>query len=198
MNQSEAQKRLEEALKTLRAVELPESLEVVAFERLLDAQGLPASPQPGSLGGSEPKASASPHSVAVASSDDSALTSLAKQFRSDLGDVTQVYDFQDGDLQLILRRDMLPEPSKKAVSMRHIGLLVAAGRQATGLEEWTAMTKLRDECRELGVLDSSNFSTEIGKLGFKVRGTGVKREVRATRHHLAEASDLLSQIVKAA
>jgi hypothetical protein len=196
MNPQSMKERLEAALETLKGIDLPENLQVVAFERLLDAHGLPRVER-STLTGELTKDSAGGEAsgdLEVAEAN-GLLAAIATQFRTSIESVGHVYEVRDGSIELILRRDMLPEPSKKAVSMRQVGLLVVAGRQAAGLEEWTPMSTLREECEEIGVLDSTNFSTEIGKLGFKVEGAGAKREIRATRHHFAEASDLLTQIL---
>jgi hypothetical protein len=196
MRPEEARKQLESAIETLKDLDLPDQLEVVAFERLLDAYGLPRSTHGPSVDDPQPGLIQQAERGDAINGGDGALRLIAQTLHSEFGSVAQIYDMQDGGIQLILRRDMLPDPTKKAVSMRHVGLLVVAGRQAGAIEEWTPVGVLRDECREVGVLDSSNFATEIGKLGFKVKGAGAKREVRATRHHLSEASDLIAEIVK--
>jgi hypothetical protein len=122
------------------------------------------------------------------------LAQVASRLNLSEESIAGVFEVEDGELQLILRRAMLPEPGKKAASMRHVALLVVVGRQAIEPDEWTPLDVVRDECREMGVLDPSNFATEIAKLDFKSRGDRSKRELKATRHHMAEVASLISDI----
>jgi hypothetical protein len=80
--------------------------------------------------------------------------------------------------------------------MKAIALLVAAGRQAAGMEEWTQATAIREVCRNFGVLDVANFATEVASLGdvFLVRGKGQSREFKVTRHGYEEAGRMALRI----
>lgn len=103
---------------------------------------------------------------------------------------------QDGEeLHLIVQRAKLPDSKRIAAAMRDVGLLVSAGRQAAGLEDWTTFKRLRDECEELKVLDTTNFSTEIKRLPARFQGPRNAQELKLTRHGLVEAKALIEKIV---
>ncbi len=88
---------------------------------------------------------------------------------------------------------MLPEPGRKAAAMRDIALLLVVGRQAAG-EEQTALAEVRQECEAVGVLDSPNFSSEISKLEFRIRGPRNDRTAKANRNHFEQAADLVRRM----
>lgn len=105
-----------------------------------------------------------------------------------------VYEEDGGSLHLIIRRDTLPDSRRLAAAMRDVSLLVSAGRQAAGLEEWTSFKRLREECEELKVLDGTNFSTEIKRLPARFQGSRANQELKLTRHGYAEAKRLIERI----
>lgn len=63
---------------------------------------------------------------------------------------------------------------------RSVALLVAGARQVSGLEQATSSEVIRQECKRLGVFDSGNFSTTIGRLKdwFNITGTGKTKAFR--------------------
>ncbi len=105
-----------------------------------------------------------------------------------------VYDIQTDRVDLVVHRSKLPK--QKAPAMKVVATLVAAGRQAAGIEDWTAAEVVRDACRQIGVFDRSNFAMEVASLGdvFLVRGKGQSREFKVTRHGYEEAGRLISQL----
>jgi hypothetical protein len=105
-----------------------------------------------------------------------------------------IYDTNSDGLELVLHRSKLP--IKKSPAMRVIALLVAASRQAAGIEDWTHVALIRDVCRQFGVLDPANFATEVGSLGdiFLVRGKGQSREFKVTRHGFEEAGQAILKL----
>jgi hypothetical protein len=193
--------KLQQAVEITNSVDVPAELRPLVFERVLDAVGLMAKTTaiPGGGGSILGLGGAQIEDVRRAREDvgdpSEGLLGAIRQ-KLDLPEemVSQIYEEQDGRVSLIVRRSMLPEPAKKAVSSRHVALLVAAGRQASGQEEWTPVAAIREECSELGVLDSSNFATDVAKLGWKARGSSRAREIRATRHHLEDAAQLIRSI----
>ncbi len=109
-----------------------------------------------------------------------------------------VYDRTDGDVELVIHRSKLPE--RKAPAMKAVAMLVAAGRQAAGLDDWTPVNVIREVCRHFGVLDLGNFATEVASLGdaFLVRGKGQSRAFKVTRHGFEEAGRLIASLVDSA
>ena len=123
------------------------------------------------------------------------LSTIAAKLGLDADDLSYVYEEDDGDLRLAVRRGMLP-PSR-AAAMRDSAQLVMVGRQLAGIGEWTTYEQLRNECAELGVLDSGNFATEIQTLDIRQQGDRNSREARLTRHGIDGAAALLRRMIEA-
>jgi len=84
--------------------------------------------------------------------------------------------------------------SKKQQAMREVAYLVAAGRQAIGLEEFTGWKTIRDTCENRGVLDSSNFGLAMGKLdgeGLRIKGKGAARELKINAAGYEKAGEII-------
>lgn len=128
-------------------------------------------------------------------SGDSLLAKVATKFGVDEDALSYLYEEDDGDLRLAIRRNMLPNPSSRAAAMRDVAQLAMAGRQAAEIAEWTPYEQLRAECEELGVLDRANFATEIQTLDIRYRGGRRTREARLNRHGLDEAATLIRRMI---
>jgi hypothetical protein len=200
----ELQERLKQAAAAVQEAGVPQDLRAVAFEHALDALGVgkPSWPAPSGTPGAltppfSPGASAGAQQLAVGGREAGAslFGAIASALSMDRDVVGRIYDEEDGQIRLIMKRTMLLEADKKAASMRHVALLVVVGRQAAGLEEYTPYDAIREECRELKVYDGPNFATEVGKLEFRTTGGRNSREARANRHHYDEAADLIRRIV---
>lgn len=191
LSPSELTNLLRRAAEAVEQAGLPEDLRPIAFQRSLDALG---------VGGGAAAGGNAPPLGAGADGDQrhtrEGLASIASRLGLDKELVASVFEEDDGQLRLIVKRAMLPEPSRKAASMRHVALLVTVGRQAAGLEEYTAYGSIREECRDLKVYDGPNFASEVGKLEFRTRGGRNSREARANRHHFDEAAALIRTIVQ--
>ena len=89
----------------------------------------------------------------------------------------------------------------KARATEQIALLVAAARQAAGLDEdgWTSVERIRDACENFKRYDSGNFASAIKGMDdvFTVRGSGRDRRVRMTAPAWQRAKELLSDLVGA-
>jgi hypothetical protein len=197
LSPDELQERLKQAADAVQEAKVPEDLRVVAFEHALDALGVGAAtlaargeqqqlPPNLSRGTQARGASGQPA--------DGMVDSIATALSLDRDLVGRIYDEEDGQVRLIVKRTMLPEVSKKAASMRHVALLVVVGRQAAGLDEYTPYDAIREECRELKVYDGPNFASEVGKLEFRTKGGRNTKEARANRHHYDEAGDLIRRM----
>jgi hypothetical protein len=195
---TELAERLREAAEIVKQAELPQNLQPVAYERTLDTLGVTAAARPApntttAAAGIVTDARAAPGGQATT---DGMLAAIASRLGLDPNFVARIYDEEDGQLRLILRKAMLPEPDRKAASMRHVALLLVVGRQAAGLEEHTPYDAIREECLELKVYDRPNFATEIGKLEFRTTGPRNSREARANRHHYEDAAQLIRRITQ--
>lgn len=128
--------------------------------------------------------------------------SVGASGRADLGWVAQataklrlensllesVFDIDASEPQLIVSRSRIP--GNRAAATRSIALLVAAVRQAGGVDAgWTAISIVRDVCRDYGVLDQANFAAHIGAMdGIALRGSGAAREIKVTMPGLEAAA----------
>ncbi len=191
LSPTELTRRLREAAEIVELAELPENLQPVAYGRSLDVLGVPAASQSASA-----TTAAGVHVRAPQAPATGMLGQIAQRLGLDPSLIPRVYDEDDGQLRLILRRSMLPEPDKKAASMRAVALLVVVGRQAAGVEEHTPHEVIREECRELKVYDRPNFASEIGKLEFRATGGRNTRAARANRHHYEDAAELIRRIAQ--
>lgn len=198
LSPTELKKRLKQATEAVEQAGVAEDLRPIAFQRSLDALGVGAVPV---------EATGTPQLEANARSDDDEngdvprgrmLGKLAARLGVDQEAVDRIFDEEAGVVRLILKRGMLPEPGRKAASMRDVALLVVIGRQAAGIEEYTAYDSIREECRELKVYDGPNFATEVAKLEFRTRGGRNSKEAKANRHHYDDAADLVRRMTQVA
>ena len=179
--------KLSSALEIVDAAKIPDDLRAVAFWQAcvaLDA-GVPFVPHNSST------------SSGGALGEDNLLGRIARRLSLDYEIVTAIFEEKEDEIQLIVPKGKLPNASSKAASMRDIALLLTAGRQAAELEDYTPLSLVRRECDELGVLDSGNFSAEVGRLGMRAQGGRNSREIRASRHQLEQAAELMSGIASA-
>lgn len=195
----EVTERLRQAAHAVQEAGLSEDLREIGFERALEALGLGASAPVAAAatsGGLQrvgvPEASVP---TVEASNDDSSLATIARRFELSQDSIDRIYEVEEGTVRLAIKRSMLPAPDRKAAAMRHVSLLVVAGRQAAGKEEQTPLAAVREECQALNVLDPPNFASEIGKLDFRLQGPRNDRTAKANRHHFEEAADLIREIL---
>lgn len=176
---------IREAIALIESTDVPDDLRPVAFTAAV-----------GMLAGSPPT-----ERLSLGGADaDSAPTSLLGKVAKRLGLSDELlpyfYEEDQGDLRLVIRRDMLPNPNSRAAAMRDVGLLVLAGRQAAEFEEWTRYETPRAECEELNVLDRANFAAELQTLDVRVRGSGRSKEAKLTRHGFDRASELVQTMAQ--
>lgn len=113
-------------------------------------------------------------------------------------DIDEAFDLAGGEMHVAIGPSRLP--SHKAAAMRDVALLICTARQAAGLEEdgFTSVSVVRDECRDLGVLDGGNFATEISGLDdfLSFRGSGRSRSLKVNRRGIEEAGQRLREILR--
>jgi hypothetical protein len=176
--------KLSAAQNIVNAADIPSDLRAVAFWQAFQAlEGGILGTEEGSLIQRDESAD-----------ENDLLAKCARRLNVSHDVVSAIFEQEGEGLQLIVPKGKLPNSNSKAASMRDIALLVAAGRQAAGLEDYTPLSIIREECAEFGLLDTNNFSTEIGRLGMRGQGGRNSREVRASRHQLEEAAELMSGI----
>lgn len=189
--------RLRQAARAVQQAELSDDLRSIGFERALDALGL-GSGAGAPAAASVPPLSHFPGPGAAANDGESSgglLAAIARRFELSVDKVERIYDTAGGTVRLAIKRSMLPNADRKAAAMRNVSLLVAAGRQASGAEDHTTISVMRDECDALNVLDGANFSSEIAKLDFRITGGRNSRTAKANRHHFDDAAQLVRRIL---
>jgi hypothetical protein len=183
---------LREAIEAVDEAQVPEDLRVPAFERafslIVGATGLTAAVE-------QPPAPTAEGTPGAGVGDP--LHALAARLGLDLATIADVY-YVDGDE---LGLSMAPSrfDSRKAGGTKQISLLVAAGRQGGGWEEWTPVRAIRETVRDYGRFDQANFATTIKNMGhaFNLRGRGQQAEVRVTRPGFEKAAQLIRELTEA-
>lgn len=122
---------------------------------------------------------------------------VAKALSVDVADVEEAFDLVDGHMHLTIPPSRLAP--QKAAAMREVALLVCTARQTASLEEdgYTSVDVIREECRDLGVLDAHNFAAEISRLDdtMSFRGTGRSRHLKVNRRGFEEAGRRLRELL---
>lgn len=168
-----------------------EGLRVVAFGKVIDlllgnVQASISRPNPNSRGGS----------VAASTDEGAMLQAIANRLKLDVEAVAQVFSIDDGELQLVIGPGKLNP--RKSGATKEIALLVAAGRQAAGIDdEWTSLGVIRKVCEDYRRLDSPNFAAAIKEMEdwFSFRGNGTNREVRMSRPAWEQARELIIRLI---
>jgi hypothetical protein len=126
--------------------------------------------------------------------DGSPLSRIAQALSLDQEIVGEVFNVVGGDIELIAAPGALAP--RTATATKEIALLVAAGRQGAGLEEWTPVSEVREWCENYRKLDSPNFSSTIKEMEdvLRFRGTPRKREIRMAKPAWEQAAALVRRL----
>lgn len=119
---------------------------------------------------------------------------IARRLRVDQQVVEHVYN-QEGDvLEIVVAPGRLSKKSSAAT--KQLAILTVAGRQAVGLEEWTAASVIREWCEHFKRLDSPNFAAALRELEslFTMRGSPRARQMRMTAPGWVEAARLVNEL----
>jgi hypothetical protein len=187
MTPDEVRKMMKEAVKAVQEADVPDDLRVVAFEKSFDAL----------IGGSDtaaPPAQEDDSRPLAVPMDGPSLAAIASRFGVDRGSIDETY-YVDGEaLGLAIAPARFQRT--KAAATQQVALLLGAGRQAGGWDDWTAVATIRSACRDYGFLDEANFATTIKRMGdvFSFRGRGRQLEVRVTRPGYERAADLVREL----
>jgi len=183
---------LAEAYKAVQDAGIPKELQQAAFEKAVDlasGDGVRIAPQTAF----ESAASAEP---ASAPAEDDLIGRIAQKLKLDRESVERIYDVSGDELRLVLPSPKLSSGKKPATE--EIALLVAAGRQAAGLDQETTDS---DYAREIAEhyrrYDQANFSRVIKDMHdvFIVRTNGRKKLLKMTQPGWEAACELASRIL---
>jgi hypothetical protein len=167
---------------------LPEALQAVAFGKVVDLLS-------GAGKGSQEKAKLQGSTTAGELVQGSPLERIAAKFNLDLDVVDQVLSADAESVHLIVAPGKLA--SSKTEGTQQIALLIAAGRQAAGLDqEWTSLNDIRGVAEEFKKYDGPNFAKHIRRMenDFNFKGSKQKLEVKVARPGWESAKALIVQL----
>lgn len=154
---------LTEALKDVEEADVPEDLREIAFAKAFDLRAgtVRAVPSTGA-GGVAGEGGAVPTTRGQLDAGGDPLARIAQRLGINAETVAEVFDVHEGEVELIIPAGKLP--TRVATATKEIALLVAGGRQAAGIEDWTSLDKIRDVCAYFRRLDSGNFAKTVREM----------------------------------
>lgn len=182
---------LQEAVAAVTAAKVPKDLRQEAFKAALAEVGFGAQ---GSTKSRPSKGTSEDHAQTPDRSRSS--NSMAQALDLDPAIVEQVYEVEDGQVHLLIKRSSLDNTKKNA--QQELAYLVLAGNRAAGLDDWVPLKLIADMAQDLGVHDS-NFSKRINAIkgdGIRVQGPNAKRELKINKAGLEKAAQIISRITE--
>lgn len=180
---------LKAALSDVQEAEIPEVLMPVAFEEALRLRRSDVKPSGNGGSGGSPGLAGTP------SSGGGGLSQVAVRFGVEAAQIAEVFVDRDEEIRLGIGAKALA--SSKASATKEISLLIAGARQAAGVEEWTSVNVIRDECKHYGKYDGANFGKTITEMEnfFQFTGKGQSREVKMRQPAWEAAGDLVRRVL---
>jgi hypothetical protein len=173
----EAREVLIATLKDVSETDVPPELRAIAFSKVFDLRargGAPAPPLPrdgggGGLGSQTP------------TNPEDKLAAIAAKIGTGRDVAAEVYEVVDDGLELIIPAGKLD--NRVAAGAKEIALLVAGGRQAAGIDDWTSIDVIRKVCGDFKKLDQGNFAKSIRQMEteFNRRETDKRPAVKMSR-----------------
>jgi hypothetical protein len=184
---------LREAAEAITAAKVPAKLHEIAFAKSLDhLLGTP--PQESQAADLRQTSERQQDSNQV-----DTLGRIAAKLKIGSAIAERVFAVDGDEVHLGVARKALADSRKAAT--QEIAYLIAAGRQASGLEEITAASVIRDVCEQVGVLDGNNYGAAIRELqghGFLIKGSGNSRELKINQVGYEKASEIVTCITSEA
>lgn len=177
------------AMEAVDKAGLPEEFRLKAFEKAVDLLAGTIVPRT-----AQPMSPSPDRQASVESSPSSALDRIAAKLKVDVDVLRDIYHEQNGELDILVPSTKL-EHGKKG-GTRQLALLVAAGRQAADIEDFTSFDKVREVADQYRKYDSPNFSRTLNEMEdeFSFRGDSRNRVVRVSRPGWEIASKLVSAL----
>jgi hypothetical protein len=185
-NMKQVEEVLRQAAEAVANAGIPDDLRAAAFERAVE---LIAGTTPTDQAGAPPSSARGPEVAGTP------IETIATKLKLDTELVGEAFHVDDnGELRLSFGPSKLEHQKSKAT--KQIALLLAAGRQGSGQEEWTETRTIRDAVQDFGKHDQANFATTITEMDdfFSMSGSGQSRKVKLNRTGFEEASKLIQQI----
>lgn len=119
---------------------------------------------------------------------------LSSAFGLDRDTLELVYDIREGEPHLVIAAKRFS--TQKAQATKELAQLIAAGRQAAGIEEWTTAGTIRPVVQDYGRLDVGNFASYLKQMDAVAvsRGNGRTREFKITRPGIENTADLIKTL----
>jgi hypothetical protein len=190
MDKSAVQQILEDANEVVKASKVGAELRTVAFEKAVDL-----------LAGQTRVAGATTHDGGGSGDGGGGqvvgdkAAALAKKMHIDASKIPYVYEFEDDDVSVTVKRSALADG--KAGATQELALLYAAARQAGGYDEsHTKVAGIRNRVESMGVLDKSNFAAHLTDKTdwFTHKGKAANREFKVTSTGYEEAGKIVLKI----
>lgn len=198
MDHDELASQLNTAAELVEAAGLPDDLRAVAFAKVLETIMRPA---PGNRVGTASNAQTGSRAQTggtETSDHGDAMARLATKLGIDPATAAKAYDIDEDGLHVVVAPSRLH--ANVTTAMRQVARLVAAGRQAAGLDlEWTAVSEIRRICEDRGRFSSGHFAEQVAQLdghGFRLRGSGQARELKANATGFEDAGQLVKELVE--
>jgi hypothetical protein len=184
---------LKRALSSISEAKIPDDLRVVAFAKAFDVLAADQAPMPHPT---LPSASGTAGPLPAAIRSGSSLGRIAQRLERTEAAIEALFHIEGDDLEVIVNPNKLD--SQKSKGTEQLAQLVAAGRQATGLDEdgWTNVDVIRGICEHFGRLDAGNFAATIKNMRdvFLVRGEGRGRKVKLTAPGWQKVAVLIDEL----
>jgi hypothetical protein len=190
MEKSAVQQILEDANEVVKASKVGAELRTVAFEKAVDL-----------LTGQMTRVAGATSHDGGGSGDGGGgevgdkAAALAKKMHIDASKIPYVYDFEDDDVSVTVKRSALADG--KAGATQELALLYAAARQAGGYDEsHTKVASIRNRVESMGVLDKGNFAAHLTDKTdwFTHKGKAANREFKVTSSGYEEAGKIVLKI----
>ncbi|MDQ2969474.1 MAG: hypothetical protein M3R37_14325 [Actinomycetota bacterium] len=180
------EKILSEAQGAVEGAGISDELREVAFGKAVDMLGGTVVPAA--------TAAASEQVDTGGGGGDDLLAKIAKKLGVDAKTADFFFDSDADDVTLVVPRSKLNP--KKSDATREVTLLYCAARQAGAYDAThTSVENIKTRVENMGVLDSSNFSTHLKNIeGLSVRGSGQSREFKVTSHGYEQAAKMMNRI----
>lgn len=177
-------KILREAFDAVKAAELPTEVQGVALGKAVDL-----------ITGVRTAAQREVRKEEVLADPGDLLGKIEAKFRVNRELIEDTFEVEDGSLNLTIARTKLE--ALKTKGTKQIALLLAAGRQAAGLDDTTETKVIRTVAEEYGKLDPPNFASTIAEMtdSFIISGTRADKTMKARRGTFEEAGRLITALL---
>lgn len=176
MDDNKVSELLSRALSAVDTAKVPTDLREVAFSTAI------AMLTDGHIGAASPPSPPTEQQETngkFSSSGSQLLDTIAKKLEVEPAIVRRLFAEKDGEPELIVKSSKLPK--SKSAAAPDIALLVMAGRQAGGIEDYTESSVLREAAKHYGKFDQANFATQMKSLDNYIltdgKGVSMKRKL---------------------